>query len=377
MKDIIIIDHEPLTIRKKQIWHIEELRVRGFHVAFWDISEYVHPGMKIADTLNECYAIRVTTFKQIQSLLSQTNIERTLFIVETPDNWGNRAFFRLLSTNRCFTIRVELYASIYMDHSTIRGWRKLKAAPLSLYWNKVKTLLAYTLLKLYKNLYDVKGYDLQISSHNSPATDISINHPDWENYKYALANPGSRPFEKSYVVFLDEYYPLHPDLRFFTKERRSNANKYRQSMMRFFDIYEQLHDTRVIIAAHPKADYQPEAFGNRPIIKYQTNFLIQHSEGVFIHNSAAVAYAVLFDRPIAFITNDEYRKSKYQSYFQMKMADNFGRPIWNIDRVDIQTVRMEHINSQLREQYIYNTLTAAGQEDKKTADILCEALSCL
>lgn len=377
MKDIVIIDHEPLTVRKKEAWHIEELRQAGLNVCFWDVSGYIHPGMSIADTLCEDFVVSLSSYNMVEERLALMDISKTIFIVEIPEDWHNRTFFRLLSSCHCYTIRIELYASIYMDRSSIRGWRKLKAAPLALYKIKLRNLWEGIRFRTYRKRHKIKGYDMQISSHNVPATDVLINHPDWENYKKERACPSDPLLSEPYVVFLDEYYPLHPDLKFLTHERVGDVQKYRQSLIAFFDAYERLHAVKVVIAAHPKADYATDTFGDRPIIKYRTTVLIRYSKGVLLHNSAAIAYAVMFDRPIAFITNNEYRKAKTQVYFQRKMADNFGCPIWNIDRQAWEIIELKKIVPALREHYIYNNLTAPGIENRRTVDILMETFSSL
>ena len=99
MKDIVIIDHEPLTVRKKEAWHIEELRQAGLNVCFWDVSGYIHPGMSIADTLCEDFVVSLSSYNMVEERLA------------------------LMDICHCYTIRIELYASIYMDRSSIRGWR--------------------------------------------------------------------------------------------------------------------------------------------------------------------------------------------------------------------------------------------------------------
>ncbi|WP_304708932.1 hypothetical protein [uncultured Rikenella sp.] len=377
MKNIVIIDHEPLTVRKKEAWHIEKLQQAGFNVYFWDVSQYIHPGMTIVDTLDEPYVVCLDTYQTVESQLALTNIPQTIFIVEVPENWNTRLLFRLLSASNCYTIRIELYASIYMDNSSIRGWRKLMTAPWVLYEMKLRELWSGFRYRIYKQKHGIKAYNLQISSHNTPATDVLINHPDWENYKSDIAIHSEPLFSEPYIVFLDEYYPLHPDLHFFTKERVGDVQRYRQSIIAFFDNYEKLHAVKIVIAAHPKADYQPGDFGNRPIIKYQTNALIRHAHGVFLHCSAAVAYAIMLDRPIAFFTNNEYNRTATRVYFQTKMADNFQYPVWNIDQDPLEKIKPMKTIPTVREQYIYGNLTSPDIENRRTADILIETFKTL
>ena len=51
LKKIIIICHEPLTIRIRSNFYIEEYINTGFNVEYWDLSQAIYPGIKLADQL--------------------------------------------------------------------------------------------------------------------------------------------------------------------------------------------------------------------------------------------------------------------------------------------------------------------------------------
>ncbi len=371
MKQIVIIDHEPLTLRRQYVWHIDEMLQAGLQLAFWDASEYVHPGVPMADKVEAPYKQCCNSLADIKQRLDGTDIANTIFIVEVSMDWKTRALFRLLSDRCCFTIRVDWFGSVHLETSSFKGWRKLREAPLSMYVLKLKDVIPTLALRGYKYWYRIKGLNMVISSHDGPETSVFINHPDWEKFQNALANPQSPIVTEPYVVFIDEYYPLHPDyLCRFGKLPNANANAYQSSLCRFFDDYEKRTGLRVVIAAHPKAGYEPGTFGQRPIIKYQTDNLVQYAQGVFLHHSAAVAYAILFDKPVGFITNSEYKKNKHASYLQRKMADNFRCHLWDVDEDDKVLIHPGHVDGDLREYYIYHALTHRGIEREKTVDIL-------
>ena len=78
----------------------------------------------------------------------------------------------------------------------------------------------------------------------------------------------------------------------------------------FFLNFESKFNIEVKIAAHPRSDYElhPKIFKNRKIYKGKTAELIRDSKYVFLHNSNSVSFAVLWEKPLIFITSDQINK---------------------------------------------------------------------
>ena len=66
MKSFIIIEHEPLTERLKQIWNIDALREREVHVEYWDISKYVYPQANIPMTVEDNCVKHIETIEEFE-----------------------------------------------------------------------------------------------------------------------------------------------------------------------------------------------------------------------------------------------------------------------------------------------------------------------
>ena len=54
-KNIVLIDHEPYSTRRRKLFYIDELISAGYNVAVWDVSQFVFPGMKVTDEITENY----------------------------------------------------------------------------------------------------------------------------------------------------------------------------------------------------------------------------------------------------------------------------------------------------------------------------------
>lgn len=367
MKNIVLIDHEPLTVRREQIFQLQELQQAGFKTEFWDCSQYFHPDMYLADTLNRHYVRKFNNIRQIAAALQECKIGNTIFVIETFRNWQNRKFFRLLTRYNCHTVRIELYATATLPDISL--FRKILHSSPAKFFHAVGNRLQSTALQFYNKFYNIKDYDQVISSGSRTVAHIRINHPDWEKYIRSFDTP-DRIVTGNYAVFLDEYFPLHPDLLFFIKNRSKNPEPYYRTLNRFFDDYEHRTGNRIIIAAHPKSSYAPNTFGHREIRKYQSAELVRDAQAVFMHSSAALSYVMMYDKPLALITTGGYKRT-FALYVNMIRISRLTQlPIHNIE-TSYSEVIPQNIPSQIRQRYIYDYLTSPGIETQHNSEIFC------
>lgn len=114
--------------------------------------------------------------------------------------------------------------------------------------------------------------------------------------------------EKPYVVFLDVNMPYHPDYLYSNIVPYCTAEKYYPEMNRFFDFFEQKTGLRVIIAAHPRANYAKKGnpYGRRPIVSEKTICLVKYAIAAIAHISTSVNFAVLYKKPMIFLNSTNY-----------------------------------------------------------------------
>lgn len=371
MKKIVIIDHEPLSIRRRQIFYIDELREAGCDVEFWDCSQYFHHGMILTDTIEETYVKKMDSFIQITKALSKAEIENTIFIIETFQNWKNRHFFRLLSKTGCLTVRQEMYATanLPVKSRTFKDIAELIGERLSTH---PILFLQSVMFRFYKRIYPFK-FTTYICSGNRAGTDLQINHPDWEIYKN-IKN-GAAIVEGRYAVFIDEFFPQHPDVLFFEGRMSGDVAKYQRLMNDFFTHIEHEHNLEVVIAAHPKAEYDSDAFGGRKTLKYHSAELIRDAQEVFMHGSAAISYVMMFNKPLALIYTDDYKTMLSQFENMKRISTMTSLPLFNIEAGE--KVSVSHIPTKCRADYMYSYLTSQGIETRSNEDLLINYFSAL
>lgn len=361
---IVIICHEPLTKRIRSNFYIDDLIQAGFVLEYWDVSQYVFPGINLIDQVEEPYIIHFNNLDSIRERLEKTNIDDTLFIVELFQDWKNRHLFKLLSDLGCFTIRIDMYGNTDLNVSFRDKVKHLDVKRIFAMVNRRIRLFSYG---RYAKFYHIKGFDRLFSSSSKVIDKIDIHHPDYELHKKSELLYAKK---EDVIVFLDVFFPLHPDLLYMVKVQKVSAENYRRSLNRFFDLIEDKYKLPVVIAAHPKADYTGGEFGNRKIIKGETVRLVRESAFVLLHSSNSVAFAILNDKPFELITNKEYNKISYLRNVQKKLGIVLDKPIYDIDKLDIRDFRPSKMDEAGRYRYVYSYLTSKNISELTNLEIL-------
>lgn len=374
MKKVIIIDHEPLTKRRIEIFYIEELLSYGIEIEFWDMSSYFHPGLSIVDHVNRDYSFMVVSLIDLENKLSALEISNCLFVIEAFNLFKYRKFFRILNHYKCYKIKLELYASTFID--TRSFWHKFKQINLRNILPIAISHLGGVLNQCYHSYYKISPFDLYISSGNNPLIDVHINHPDWEKAKKCNKDDGIN-IEQDYAVFCDEYFPLHPDLRYFEGIKINNleerTQEYRALLNNFFYRLEKLYKVKVIIAAHPKANYGSEAWNGRAIYKYKTCELIKECKFVLFHSSTSISFAYIYNKPLIMITTPLYKKITTLYRYQLLTSQRLKLKIYNA--AEKENITLMPLLPEIRDSYIYNYMTTSEVENRGNAEILFQTFS--
>src|SRR3546814_15078066 len=139
-------------------------------------------------------------------------------------------------------------------------------------------------------------------------------------------------------------------------------------MRRFLSQLELQWGMPVVVAAHPSArndervrccfeKQQELAFG-------RTADLVRHAQGVLIHGSTAVSFAVLGNRPLLFLSSEELQRSSYGLHVQT-MAKELGHEPLNIDGVAaIPSLASLSPRTALYTRYIYRYFFRNGKSEK-------------
>lgn len=152
---------------------------------------------------------------------------------------------------------------------------------------------------------------------------IEAHSFDYERYRQINA-AGSAPdpsLPGRYAVYLDEDIVDHEDNKEMNLASPASAPRFYSALLRLFDRFEAETGMRVVIAGYPSMRRGAGGkFGARQVVLRRTAELIRDASLVFAHASTAISFAVLWRRPLVFLTSDEIGRSWYQPWIEASRA---------------------------------------------------------
>lgn len=359
--------------------------MQGYKVLYWDISR-IYFNNKFNVTLSDEAITKIETYKQLESLIDDTNLKNSVFITDITYRGKVLKLFRLLSKKKCFMVYFSKSPVILSNAiNQSREIKRLRHKTLLIKLFSFKELIRFLsdilsiyfkrfgLVKPYNTVFTIgsqgiktigKGWFIDFKKSKL----IPINSPDYDTY---LKTSSELVNFKKYCVFLDQYYPFHPDFK-VTGQKSINVDNYYNSLNMLFVDLKNKFDVDVLIAAHPKAEkYKTINFFDENKIHFnKTVELVKNSQFVIAHNSTSISYAVLYNKPLIFITSDDMRNVMPGSYSSIitfsKVLDS---TLINIDTYDIDDVILK-VNYESYVKYKYKYLTSPLSENKMSKEII-------
>lgn len=145
---------------------------------------------------------------------------------------------------------------------------------------------------------------------------IQAHSFDYETYLKLRGEQADRG--AGYVVYLDEDITGHEDNAELGFADPATASRFYPALNAFFDAFERQSGLRVIVAGYPSADRKKResCFRGREVMFGKSAELIRDAELVFAHASTAISFAVLWRKPIVFLTSQELMASWYQVWIE-------------------------------------------------------------
>ncbi len=374
MKRIIFLDQEPLTQRRLKVFNLEKLIERGFHVEFWDLSAYCF-GVHIAHTLEKDYVRKFHTRSEILHALDRRlqQDNRTLFIIEGYLAKIQPALNNYIRRNGGVTVCYEINTTaVSRPLSLTERIKLLSHRP----W-QIPLLIFGKCRRMLKKRIN-QSFSYVISSGNIFPADFSVNHSDYELF-LELSNHPQTPMNpelpSQYIVYLDDFFPYHPDYRSHGLDIDHLAAPYFESLQMFFTRLETQLGMPVIVAAHPKAEYINE-LGKRRIEYGKSVRLVQDATYVVATSSASIGFAVMFHKPLLLITTDLRLKTQLpilqsQNTYQSYLAEMLGTSVTNISHLSSnELIHILPTEEQIRQKYLYRFHTSPGIENRMNMEFL-------
>jgi hypothetical protein len=181
---------------------------------------------------------------------------------------------------------------------------------------------------------------------------IKGHHICYDNF--LLYKKSTKKKKNKTAIFIDQGSPFHPDLT----EKNSHTldpEKYYDSINTFLLKVSKIYQYKIEIACHPKVPISiiQKYFKNFVIRSNKTIDQISSSSLVIGHDSMALNYAVLFYKPLLFVTNnilddDSYNHRKHMDLF----ASLLRKDVYNIDNFNFSNLQKK-INFKIRDYKYY------------------------
>lgn len=378
---LIYLLYSPLSPRWLSYFCIDEM-TEWFDVEYWDCTKLLPDQYKSAFRIERDYVFVMESMADLETNLKRIPQDSIIINEIHFSEAKNECFHKIVSSYvpSCVEIDIWTYTPFKLD-AELSNANKIavkdsilirfkhflyKNTPIRLICKEIRFRGKYNIKK------DIDCHRKQIKEKKSienenrqrrlyhiynitykPHQEYSINHVDYEKY-LQIKDVTDIRYGK-YIVFIDQYYPLHPDFEQFEKSLnlKSLAASQYSSLNHFFDLIEKQTDCKIVIAAHPSADYACyNPFEGREIVYYKTAELVKDATAAFSMGSNAISFVILFNKPFCTITSNAIKQSPRCSNFTKKYANAIGQEVVDIDAInDVRNI-FKCISPDIREHYL-------------------------
>ncbi len=386
MSKILYVIEQPLDDRNFDRFGIQAWRDRGWQVELWDLTPLTNPYAMDAFIAS---GRRPKNFDGYFLIREYDDVARRCGALGDTSHYidflGNtylamRVKLRLLRLGIVRTVFVS--GSIPEPESDPRGTVAAKltsaiaqgpAGVVKAVVNKVSHSLVTKLAP--PGLVVVSGErSLRTATQRRRAVDIVQAHNlDYDLYLTLRHQPAASP-RRPFAVFLDQDLCHHIDFAQAAIPYYVTPENYFLAVCRVLRRISAGLNVDVICAAHPRSSYRQlrrDDFDGIPIRYGDTAALIRDCTCVICHSSAAIQLAVLFGKPVVFVTTNELVPTHLGKHIRT-FAAVLGKSVINLDddlaRVDWQKELV--VNADKYAAYRREYIKTDGTPDLRSWDIL-------
>lgn len=351
MNKIVFFRYLPLTKKIVEDFCMADLAISGYSIEYWDITSLFFLDKNNVEEYrpDDSEVIKIRHIVNRRELKHLIKINRdALFISLMTFDYRLLFIFRYFKVYKCKTAVFAFWpmpiGSGETKKETIKRIRSYDFKRLCFSFSN-RVLLPTALHFRYINYYTycfrggeegLKGIGFSNERCLKNLKMYEVNYWDYDKFIKRELVVSREP----YIVFLDEYYPFHPDALMFGGST-VNADRYYDDMNNFFSAIEEFYGMPVVVAAHPKAlKYKEHNYYNgRKVILNKTLELVSKSSLVLAHDSLSISFAIMCMKPLLFVNSHEIEKHLPNNYLEiihfskymqspMVLADNIDKSLF-------------------------------------------------
>ena len=375
----------PLTAKIYKDLYIEEAIQTGIEVEYWDITSlFFKRTFGQEDSSHLTKTKKIVSYVDLENaIISEQPLLRTLFISIMTFEGRVGKLYRLFTKYNC-TLAVfgrNMFPVPAADISSkIKRLGNFTIPKVMSFWQTIQ-------VKKQKLNGQIKGYDFMFLGGSMGwqgignidnkdvlnAKVINVNSDDYDVY-LQLDNVG--PLVKNdYILFLDEYLPLHPDTKLFGI-RNIPPEQYYPDLCKYFDRVEAQFGMPVVIAAHPKALKYKEQnyFGGRDIHFGKSAKLSKYAFFVIAHDSTSINFPIAFGKRLHFITSENIMKGINKVHRNVVCFANYLGCNYQWFDKEGPINLIEEVPLEMYRKYKYDFQTCPETELKLSKDLFIQFL---
>lgn len=350
MRKIVYIISQPFDRRNYDRFGIEAWIDKGWHVEVWDLTPWLLPAVWRNFLKNGGVLKAYTLYYPIASKLEMKTYYSKIKEFEYVMDFTGNSFYEILIKVKFKLYGVKRVVFVVGSHpAPVEGMVNefYKFKPVSNFLNSLKKILlklsrlsAVRLSEIFfrkitecyiRPNFIVTSGEMSIPKYVNETKIINAHSFDYDIFMRLKG--GGNESAKNYAVFIDQDYCFHPDFVCLKIPFFATPEKYFPAICNGLRRISHVLEVNLKVAAHPRSSYQrrvPSYFEGIPIEHGRTAELIRDCKVVVCHNSTAVQFAVLFWKPIIFLTTNELDSSPAVKYIAA-FASELGKSMINVD----------------------------------------------
>lgn len=379
MKKVCFLLQTPLTERDYRRFGVERIRSRGFEVVFWDMTRLLNPDYLVnfkIKTHGYNGVVEISTQDALAATCRNAALNTALVVDVTGARREILPAYKLLNN---LGVPVALFRANAIPVNTRHDSRLISAAkgmlrPLK---NRLKRLLHTGSSPRFILAGGLQSIG-ELPFAAGKAKVIRAHALDYDIYlDHKLQAPHSKA--EGYIVFLDEYFPLHPD-HFVKGEIKNPYTDFREYYLEINEMFRTIEEKfalDVVIAAHPRAQYEslPDLFSGRRVVRGETIGLVAYADSVLAHSSISLNFAVLFYKPVVFLLPEKVLGGHYE-YHIRRVAGELGRTPYRLAELRTLDPEKERVlDRACYERYREDYIKTKGSPKKHFWDIVLDEVS--
>jgi hypothetical protein len=348
MSKIVYLVDQPFDERNYERFGVQLWIDRGWSVELWDLTPWVNAPMWRVFGESGRELRRFPGYHAIASARELARRRRAAgavgyFIDLTSDRW--RTLRARLSLARAGAVRVTCALGSMPAPDPIHGRGIAGRVRRAVALGPMGTLTAVRDIMFARAaaLLAAPKWSVIAGSRSGDAAGAGRGTIRGHNFDYDIylrLRCGTGAAAGRYAVFVDQDYCFHPEFTCEPSTTVITPQKYFPTICNGLRLISAALSVQVRIAAHPRATYRQRAqdyFAGFPVEYDQTAELIRDASVVVCHDSTAVQFAVLFQKPVIFVTTDELLPC-YEGRSIVKVAAELGKVPINLDDRNLSSV---------------------------------------